>query len=67
MYDIVSSNKDSTNLTLKLSRVKSNESDTPGNLKNNNNQSSAVLLGSEYKLASHSSAFKHSVFSHSSE
>ncbi|XP_075875687.1 nipped-B-like protein A isoform X2 [Nelusetta ayraudi] len=30
MYDIVSSNKDSTNLTLKLSRVKSNESDTPG-------------------------------------
>lgn len=35
MYDIVSSNKDSTNLTLKLSRVKSNESDTPGNLNNN--------------------------------
>lgn len=32
MYDIVSSNKDSTKLTLKLSRVKSNESDTPGNL-----------------------------------
>lgn len=32
MYDIVSSpNKDSTKLTLKLSRVKSNESDTPGN------------------------------------
>ncbi|KAM3850156.1 nipped-B-like protein B, partial [Diretmus argenteus] len=31
MYDIVSSpNKDSTKLTLKLSRVKSNESDTPG-------------------------------------
>ncbi|XP_032370958.1 nipped-B-like protein A isoform X3 [Etheostoma spectabile] len=33
MYDIVSSpNKDSTKLTLKLSRVKSNESDTPGDL-----------------------------------
>ncbi|XP_034398579.1 nipped-B-like protein A isoform X2 [Cyclopterus lumpus] len=31
LYDIVSSpNKDSTKLTLKLSRVKSNESDTPG-------------------------------------
>lgn len=31
MYDIVSSpNKDSTKLTLKLSRVKSNESDPPG-------------------------------------
>ncbi|CAK6973832.1 nipped-B-like protein A isoform X3 [Scomber scombrus] len=31
MYDIVSSpNKDSSKLTLKLSRVKSNESDTPG-------------------------------------
>ena len=30
MYDIVSSpNKDSTKLTLKLSRVKSNESDPP--------------------------------------
>lgn len=38
MYDIVSSNKDSTKLTLKLSRVKSNESDTPGNNDNNNNQ-----------------------------
>lgn len=50
MYDIVSSNKDSTKLTLKVSRVKSNESDTPGNLKNNNHQSSAVLLGSsKYK------------------
>ncbi|XP_049434633.1 nipped-B-like protein A isoform X2 [Epinephelus fuscoguttatus] len=33
MYDIVSSpNKDSTKLTLKLSRVKSNESDTPGDV-----------------------------------
>lgn len=32
MYDIVSSpNKDSTKLTLKLSRVKSNGSDPPGN------------------------------------
>jgi len=31
LYDIVSSpNKDSSKLTLKLSRVKSNESDTPG-------------------------------------
>lgn len=31
MYDIVSSpNKDSTKLTLKLSRVKSNESDSAG-------------------------------------
>lgn len=46
MYDIVSSNKDSTKLTLKLSRVKSNESDTPGKLKNKSRQSSAVLLGS---------------------
>ncbi|XP_004547357.1 nipped-B-like protein A isoform X2 [Maylandia zebra] len=33
MYDIVSSpNKDSTKLTLKLSRVKSNESDPPGDV-----------------------------------
>ncbi|KAM9857976.1 nipped-B-like protein A [Aulostomus maculatus] len=33
MYDIVSSpNKDSTKLTLKLSRVKSNESDPPGDM-----------------------------------
>uniref|UniRef100_A0AAQ6ALH7 Nipped-B protein n=1 Tax=Amphiprion ocellaris TaxID=80972 RepID=A0AAQ6ALH7_AMPOC len=33
MYDIVSSpNKDSTKLTLKLSRVKSNESDPPGKI-----------------------------------
>lgn len=33
MYDIVSSpNKDSTKLTLKLSRVKSNESDPPGEM-----------------------------------
>uniref|UniRef100_UPI003AAB0814 nipped-B-like protein A n=1 Tax=Centroberyx gerrardi TaxID=166262 RepID=UPI003AAB0814 len=33
MYDIVSSpNKDSTKLTIKLSRVKSNESDTPGDV-----------------------------------
>uniref|UniRef100_A0AAX7VVH2 Nipped-B protein n=1 Tax=Astatotilapia calliptera TaxID=8154 RepID=A0AAX7VVH2_ASTCA len=33
MYDIVSSpNKDSTKLTLKLSRVKSNESDPPGEI-----------------------------------
>uniref|UniRef100_A0A8C9Z9H2 Nipped-B protein n=1 Tax=Sander lucioperca TaxID=283035 RepID=A0A8C9Z9H2_SANLU len=40
MYDIVSSpNKDSTKLTLKLSRVKSNESDTPvSNVINNLSQ-----------------------------
>lgn len=38
MYDIVSSNKDSTKLTLKISRVKSNESDTPGNLKNKSSE-----------------------------
>ncbi|XP_028270617.1 nipped-B-like protein A isoform X3 [Parambassis ranga] len=41
MYDIVSSpNKDSTKLTLKLSRVKSNESDPPGDVVPGMDQSS---------------------------
>ncbi|XP_015229806.1 PREDICTED: nipped-B-like protein isoform X3 [Cyprinodon variegatus] len=41
MYDIVSSpNKDSTKLTLKLSRVKSNESDPPGDVGSGMDQNS---------------------------
>ncbi|XP_029366477.1 nipped-B-like protein A isoform X1 [Echeneis naucrates] len=44
MYDIVSSpNKDSTKLTLKLSRVKSNESDPPGEVVSGMDQNSDNL------------------------
>uniref|UniRef100_A0AAX7T263 Nipped-B protein n=1 Tax=Astatotilapia calliptera TaxID=8154 RepID=A0AAX7T263_ASTCA len=46
MYDIVSSpNKDSTKLTLKLSRVKSNESDPPGEMFVSVNISGDVMPG----------------------
>ncbi|XP_030592986.1 nipped-B-like protein A isoform X3 [Archocentrus centrarchus] len=46
MYDIVSSpNKDSTKLTLKLSRVKSNESDPPGDVMPGMDQNSDNIEG----------------------
>uniref|UniRef100_A0A3B4ZWU0 Nipped-B protein n=1 Tax=Stegastes partitus TaxID=144197 RepID=A0A3B4ZWU0_9TELE len=53
MYDIVSSpNKDSTKLTLKLSRVKSNESDPPGKILD------ALDLGSPSLLQFHNKPLK---------